>query len=491
LKDYPGRLLVVDDFAYDRDYLTQTLESKGHEVLVAETGEDALGILEKEYVDLVLLDSRLPGLDGNEILAAIRDKRSPLGLPVIMVTGVGETESVVESLKLGANDYLTKPVDVEILAARVGAQLSIKRLRSELIAEREFSDSLIESAAEMIIATDMNRKITLFNRASEEHWGFSRDEVLGLDVDMLYANAKRSARVHEIVLTKGSYRGEMECRRKDGETFMSRMTASVQKDKNGKPIGIIGMMLDLTELRRLEREKEQLVRNKEQFMAMASHDLKNPLTSIEGFAKLLNQYYPPGTVINEQGRECVQTILDNVTRMEKIIQDFLDFHSMEEGRLWLVKEPTDLVELCAEVVKANKEYAHGKQIDLVLETDENLPRVNVDPHRLERVVRNLVSNSIKFCPLNSRVVVTVKKDGGRVRVCVCDNGPGLSKQDLARAFRAKGQLSAKPTGGEKSSGMGLPICKQLVELHEGEIGVHNNPDTGATFWFCVPVPVTE
>jgi signal transduction histidine kinase len=110
-----------------------------------------------------------------------------------------------------------------------------------------------------------------------------------------------------------------------------------------------------------------------------------------------------------------------------------------------------------------------------------------DETRLAQVIQNLVGNAIKFCPADTTVIVRSCIQGDSVIFEVCDSGPGLTEADLAKVFMKYARLSNKPTGGEKSSGLGLAICKHLVALQEGTIGVHNNPDRGATFWFSLPI----
>jgi signal transduction histidine kinase len=172
--------------------------------------------------------------------------------------------------------------------------------------------------------------------------------------------------------------------------------------------------------------------------------------------------------------------------MNRIITDFLDFQAMEDGKLKLDLAAISLNDIARGAVGSNTDYARSKEIDLRLELDGNLPIVNGDEARLNQVTQNLVGNAIKFCSKGAQIVVHTSVNGGDPVLGVTDSGPGLTEEDLAMTFTKYARLSNKPTGDEKSSGLGLAICKEMIELHGGQIGVYNNPERGATFWFSLP-----
>jgi signal transduction histidine kinase len=232
---------------------------------------------------------------------------------------------------------------------------------------------------------------------------------------------------------------------------------------------------------------------KDEFLRIASHDLKNPLTEVMGIAGLVEALVPPGTPMPERLHGMVGKQKAAAKRMQTIIEDFLDFQAAEAGGLRLQLAPTDLGALAAEIVDACQVAATAKGIALNLETAPDTPSVPADRARLSQVVQNLVDNAVKFGSAGDAVVVRTRRDGEAVVVEVSDTGPGLKEDDFARVFSKYGRLSTRPTAGEKSTGLGLAISKQLVQQHHGEIGVRNNPERGATFWFSLPVaaPVAE
>ncbi|HFD79598.1 MAG TPA: HAMP domain-containing histidine kinase, partial [Gammaproteobacteria bacterium] len=138
-------------------------------------------------------------------------------------------------------------------------------------------------------------------------------------------------------------------------------------------------------------------------------------------------------------------------------------------------------------VTSNRAYAERKQIRLHTRLDEHLPEIQADDTRITQVINNLVDNAIKYAPPGSEVTIHTRHTGNQVCCQVSDEGPGLTDADMDKVFTRYARLSNRPTGGETSTGLGLAICKHIVELHGGEIGVRNNPGKGCTFWFCLPV----
>jgi len=481
-----GRILVVDDNETNRDFLSRRLEMEGFSVELAEDGRRALETLKRRIVDLVLLDVMMPGISGYEVLEEIRLKQSLTELPVIMVTARDRSEDIVQALKLGANDYITKPIDIRVLLARVQAHIRVAQLEEALRSEKEFSDSLIQSAYEMIVSVDTERRITLFNQAAEKAFGYRREEVLGKSVDILYAKSEDGRSVHETTLRENGFWGEVLNRSKDGREFYSSLSASILRDKNGEPIGLMGISLDVTEQKKIQEERERMARLKDEFLQIASHDLKNPLTVISSAGSILEDVVPPGATMSEEAYGIVTRICRSAALMERIIVDFLDFQALEDGQIKLQRESTDLNQRVRRMIESLADYAEGKKIRVASDLADSLPQVSIDSARVDQVIQNFVGNAIKFSPEGSLVTVYTRQDSGSILLEVEDHGPGLSDEDMKKLFVKYARLSNVPTGGEKSSGLGLAICKRLIELHQGEIGARNNPERGSTFWFRLP-----
>jgi signal transduction histidine kinase len=192
--------------------------------------------------------------------------------------------------------------------------------------------------------------------------------------------------------------------------------------------------------------------------------------------------------MDDEAFSMIDKIAQHAQTMQQIIADFLDFQAIEDGHIRLVREPLSMPDLLERAAENNKPHAAGKEIELVVSGTISVPSVPADRGRVEQILQNLLNNAIKFTPRGGTVTLNAVEAENGVRVEISDTGPGLTSEDLGKVFQKYGRLSSKPTGGEKSSGLGLAICKKMVELHDGDIGVTNNaPAPGATFWFVLPL----
>ncbi len=246
-----------------------------------------------------------------------------------------------------------------------------------------------------------------------------------------------------------------------------------------KPVdaGVLGARVE-TQLR-----LRLLTQMKDEFLRIASHDLKNPLAGIIGYADLLENMILPAGAMSERAGKVVAGIHDAAGRMQKIIADFLDFQAVQDGQVKLTLAPVDLNDVARKAVEALDAQARRKGIPLSSELQAGLPAVQADAARLAQVAENFVGNAVKFSRAGQPVVVRTVVEAGGVVLSVCDSGPGLSEEDLCKMFVKYARASNQPTGGEQSTGIGLAICKEMIDLHHGQIGVRNNAGPGAMFWF--------
>ncbi|MBF0425989.1 MAG: hybrid sensor histidine kinase/response regulator [Magnetococcales bacterium] len=232
-------------------------------------------------------------------------------------------------------------------------------------------------------------------------------------------------------------------------------------------------------LRRLEEQNLALLefdRVKNRFLGMAAHDLRNPLTFIRGMSELLQ-----GTELPEE-KKCkfLQSIHDVSHQMLTLVNDLLDVAAIESGHLDLELQSCDLAALVAERAEIVALGAREKGIVLVVEADA-VPSLLLDPGRIGQVIDNLLTNAVKFSQPGTTVWVRTLVAADRVQVVVRDQGPGLSPEDLRRIFGAFQRLSARPTGNERSTGLGLSIAKKIVDAHGGELRVASVVGAGSTF----------
>ncbi len=226
---------------------------------------------------------------------------------------------------------------------------------------------------------------------------------------------------------------------------------------------------------------------KNRFLGMAAHDLRNPLASIRGLAEFLRD----GAVgkLNEEQLDLVETIHGASQSMLELVNELLDVATIESGELKLAREPHSLAELVSRCVGLTNMEATKKNTRVVLEPPGDPAEFSFDPAKMRQVVENLLSNAVKYSPPGSVITVLVATDraSGTCRLAVRDQGPGIPENERDKLFKDFSRLSVRPTGGEKSTGLGLAICRKIVEAHRGTIAAANLPDRGCEFRVVLPL----
>ena len=354
-----GLVLVVDDVERNLQMVGAILAEERYETLFATDGPRALALIEERLPDLVLLDLRMPGMDGLEVCRRLKTHPQAMDIPVIFLTAANEIELAAEVLAEGAVDFIAKPFHAPELLARVRTHMELKQTRDEL------------------------RKI-------------------------------------------------------------------------------IG-------------EKNEL-------MSAVAHDLKNPLGAIR-FSALMLRTPPPAAAY----QELVESLVEACDRLLGFIQDRLERSARDSQGGHLTIEPVKFDDVLSRVVQQNLPAAAVKKTELELEVADGPPDIVLADHLgLCQVMDNLVSNGLKFSPGGSRVLIKVERpDAAHLLVSVQDEGPGLTSEDRQHLFEPYRRLSARPTGGELSTGLGLSIARRLIERMGGEIGCESQPGQGARFWIKI------
>jgi two-component system sensor histidine kinase/response regulator len=240
---------------------------------------------------------------------------------------------------------------------------------------------------------------------------------------------------------------------------------------------------------RYGQELSRLNEEKNEFMGIAAHDLRNPLGAITGYAEIIleeaESLQPSPAEQFDRSRkemtECASRISDTSKRMAEMVQNLLDANRIERGEMQLKPALTDLGPALNQVLETQRPHATAKQQTIHLETEVAPVMVLVDPNVTVQVLENLLSNAVKYSPPGKDIFVRLRKHAQGVRVEVQDQGPGLSAEDQKKLFGKFARLSAKPTGGEHSTGLGLSIVKKMVEAMNGRVWCESEPGKGATF----------
>ncbi|HET7054557.1 MAG TPA: HAMP domain-containing sensor histidine kinase [Solirubrobacterales bacterium] len=242
------------------------------------------------------------------------------------------------------------------------------------------------------------------------------------------------------------------------------------------------------ELQRRAGERDQLDRMKDEFVLTASHELRSPLTSVQGFAELLlleREKLSPGQA------ETVEVILDNTRHLVRLLNDLLDLARSDAGRLAIKPIPTDAADLVEEAVRTMRAQFDSRAQRLSLEIEPDLPRIDADRDRIRQILVNLLTNANEYCPQGATIEVQVRRSGADVEIDVSDDGPGIPGEQLEQIFERFSRGDAGETQRVGGTGLGLAISKSLVELHGGTIGATSAPGQGATFTVRLPVTADD
>ncbi|MFP3951684.1 MAG: PAS domain S-box protein [Candidatus Bathyarchaeia archaeon] len=445
----------------------------------------AVNTAETQLVDDVEKDpDYLPGLSEGEMPTI-----SELAVPVKIdeqVVGVINVESDRRGAFSEQEQYL-----VEILASHVAS--AIERLRrmewlEELVAERtrELMESeekyrkLAENSFDIILTFGTDGVIRYVSPSIRTLLGYSPDAFIGESFEQISQEIILEEDAEDIVdsILQGEVIRGLQFKVEDNDGREVYLEANLTPILNeGELVEVEAIIRDITERRRLQEMKDQ-------FVGMATHELRTPLVSIKGYV----DYIQSGSAgdMPERIEELLVIVQRNTDRLTKITDDLLDQQRLQSGEMDVEKKPIQLSEVVREVVEEVEPMLAEKSQVLEVKIPEELPLVKADRTRISQVMVNLLSNASKFSPDNSNVTFEVHDSEDSVMVSVTDEGIGLSQDDIEKLFKPFPQID-RPTVTGKSTGLGLSICKGIVELHGGEIWAESEGrEKGSTFIFTLP-----
>lgn len=228
-----------------------------------------------------------------------------------------------------------------------------------------------------------------------------------------------------------------------------------------------------------------LYRQKNEFLGIAAHDLRNPLGIIMGYSQLLLDSICG--VLNEKQTKFISAIRKSSNTMHNLINDLLDISKIESGKLQLNMQETDLISLCRQNIELNSTISEKKRIKIHFYYDENIPQIMIDPQKIEQVLNNLITNAIKFSHPDTNIYIRLSRNEHNVLIEVKDEGQGIPENEIDTIFKPFSKSSVLSTGGEKSTGLGLAIVRKIVEGHRGSIWVESEVGKGSTFFVKLPI----
>jgi len=508
----PLQLLIVDDDDVDRERLMRLLAASSLRIQArqAASGAEAMAMMRAEHFDCVVLDHHLGDVNGADLLGPLK-RAARADCPVIMVTGAGSEELAVQALQLGAADYLPKlqlsrdrlqhaiersvqqhhlEAEVVELNRRLARQVDEQ---AEAIRQRDRDlRSILDNVPALVASWDAQRCIRFGNRAYLEWFGIRPDQVPGLHIErVLTAEQYAESRPHVDAVLAGEpqrFSRTMTGRGGQGQRLSHRhlqVEFLPELGEGGKVLGFYVTLIDVTPIVEARDAAEDAARTKSAFLANMSHEIRTPMNAIIGLSRLALEME-----LQPTAKAYVDKVHTSAVALMGILDDVLDYSKIEAGQLRFEQVPLSLADTLERVADLFNARIEQKGLTLAIAIDADVPPlVQGDALRLSQVINNLVGNAVKFTERGAvRVSVQRTADPERLRFAVNDTGIGIEPAQQAGLFEAFAQGDSSITRRFGGSGLGLTICKRLVELMQGEIGVASAPGLGSEFWFTARLP---
>ena len=499
------RILIVDDEPDIALILKLQLEDAGYRTVRAQDGVEALEIIRREAFALILLDIKMPRMDGLEVLSRIRGAETP----VVMMTAHGSEDIAVDAMKKGALDYISKPFSTDDMLQKVARAIDIDKTRKEndklsrqLDEERRKMEAVLHGMADLLLAVDMEGRIVTASRHAVTVLRPEGGELIGETLEQaLHAEVPGGELPSRKVLRTGEPSLDVGYTMLAGSRDIPVLSSAAPlRNGQGELVGSVEIIRDISKLKELEQEKED-------FVSMLSHDLKSPITAVVGSIDLVREARLGP--VNEEQREYLDAAIESCEEMVEMIDTLLGIHKFEAGKMRLHFKEEDPAGLVARSVGKFQTLAKRGDLKLYCTFQEGLPGVSVDRSSFSRILGNLLSNAVKFTPEGGEIEVTVDlvtevgevtpqipeqsyqarelpREGSFVRIAVRDTGVGIPQESLGSIFDRFVQARNRRLGKTRGTGLGLAFCRKAVDAHCGYIWAASVPDQGSVFTLLLP-----
>ena len=499
-------ILLVDDRPANLLALEAILDSLDQHLVRATSGEEALDKLQEQEFAVILMDVRMPGMDGLRTAEVISQRESAARVPIIFLTAVPIANAdVVSGYARGAVDFLLKPFDPEILRSKVSVfvdlyqkeqmirrQAGLLRQRDREAFERRSElrfRSLMDALPQCVWVARSDLTFYYWNKRAVDYIGMPASMAVSADrlFEFVHPDDLASIRSEWQLATSLQRSAEVQVRLRrhaDGAYRWFLMRGVPQQDESGKTTGWIVAATDIdTEHQALE-EAEDASRMKEEFLATVSHELRNPLNAMVGWVHLLRS----GNLDPAKSTKALETIERNVHLQTALIDDILDVSRIIRGKINLTFSKVRMSAVIDAALAAMRPTADAKGVALEYQTAAESDEVSGDADRLQQIVWNLLSNAIKFTPRDGLVVVRLEQRGHDLTLTVRDTGQGISPEFIPHVFERFSQAESGSTRAHGGLGLGLAIVRHLVELHAGTVEATSaGRGQGATFSVRLPL----
>lgn len=488
-------VLIVDDTASKRLALKAALAPLGHRIVEADSGVAALRCVLEEDFAVILLDVTMPGMDGFETAALIRQRRESEMTPIIFVTAYSSDDlHETDHYAGGAVDFLFAPVPPAELRSKVSFFAHVF-LNAEFLAARARDVQaavdqlrfLTDAAPIGIFQTDAENRYVYTNARWSEITEITADEAVGAEWDSIVDPQWRAdLPVTPTDSVELSHRFEIS--RPGSELRLVLATSRAIPDGSGGRVGWVGTLADVTaetRERALAEARDRALSasaTQRAFAASASHELRTPTTSIIGWLEEVLE----SVALGDEDRGFVEIAYRNAQRLSRLIDDLLILDQTESGPQTMHLESTLLRPLTERVISSFAADAERAGIRLSADSGTGDPAAHADPLRLEQVITNLVSNALKYTPSGGEVLVQLSGGDETVEVSVTDDGAGIEPDDIDKIFDRFYRTQTAANGAVKGSGLGLAIARAMIESQNGHLRAASAFGVGSTFTITLP-----
>ena len=500
---------VVDDEALNISVLTEYLEKTGLRVFTAQTGEDALELVGQRMPDIILLDIDMPGIDGFETCRRLKASQNTSAIPVIFMSALEGIKDKLKGFDAGGVDYIIKPFHQDEVLARVTVHLRIRnlqktlqenseRLQQELLEHEQMARALKNSMAtnkailnampDLLLRIRADGTFTNYRATEGDDWGItSSGELIGRDArEVLPPEMLQQVldSVRQTLQTDTIHTFEFQLERLE-RTYHYEARSVVSWDDE-----VMIIIRDITqrkeaekELLRLNQQLQEANASKDTFFSMIAHDLRGPLNGLLGLSEFISVYIEDFSP--QKLKETIGALRTSAKTVYALLDDLLEWSKSQRGVIEYAPQKIDLNKIVNNSMHLFKTNAEHKQITLKSLIREGTT-VYADTNMIDTVIRNLISNALKFTAAGGTVAVSVTRHATHAEVAVADTGIGMSAADISKLFRINVKFMHEGTAGEKGTGLGLHLCKDFVEKHDGRIGAESDVGKGTTFSFTLP-----
>jgi two-component system phosphate regulon sensor histidine kinase PhoR len=513
-----NKILVVDDTPIHLEFMKVVFEAGEFTLSLAASGEEAWEKAQAEAPFLILSDIRMPGMSGLGLCQKIKADPRTKNASVIFITNYGQDASLVsKALNMGADDFISRPLDKDELLARVRAVARLKRAEleaqrqarinarlfaqvhefsrhleqmveertAELNQEKKKVEAILTSMADGVLVLDDEDRVLTLNTAAQKMFGLDTFEPGVADVSLASPQLASSLwnAVRQLVHspnTTDSISFDVADPAKPGGALSLQANSAGVHTESGQSIGTVIVLSDVTAIVEVERMKAR-------FMAGVTHELKTPLSIIKLHTNNLAAYHD--RLPEAKRNQLLISIRGQVNLLEQLIGDILELARFDASMNKIEPKPTDILQIADQVITEVRPLAKEKGLTLNWDTPTSQLIIQGDPNKLDWLIGNLVDNAIKYTPApgSIEVKVTSEQYNGQAQavVQVSDTGIGIPPEEQTRIFERFYRVD--PSHTIPGTGLGLSIVKEIVAAHDGQVSVRCPPEGGSIFTVTLPI----